>query len=47
VHVSGYGYWGDTEFYRSLDGGGTWQPTNLRQLLEPGLYHKETLLHIS
>ena len=46
VHVSGYGYWGDTEFYRSLDSGCTWQPTNLRRLMDPTLYTREKLVHV-
>ncbi len=31
IHVSGYGYWGDTEYFRSLDDGDTWEPTRLRR----------------
>jgi hypothetical protein len=46
VHVSGYGYWGDTEYYRSLDGGLTWQPTTLRRLMDPPVYTKEKLVHV-
>ena len=43
VHVSGYGYWGDTEYYRSTDGGLIWLPTGLRRLPDPAVYAKEYL----
>jgi hypothetical protein len=43
IHVSGFGYWGDTEYYRSLDGGDSWQPTRLRREPEPGTYCREEL----
>ena len=46
VHVSGYGYWGDTEYYRSTDGGLTWQPTGLRRLPDPAVYRKEYLTQV-
>jgi hypothetical protein len=45
VHVSGFGYWGDTEFYRSSDGGETWEPTPYKREPNPAEYSKETLLH--
>jgi hypothetical protein len=43
VHVAGYGYWGDTEYYRSTDEGLTWLPTGLRRLPDPAVYAKEYL----
>lgn len=43
VHVSGYGYWGDTEYYRSTDGGLNWLPTGLRRLPDPVVYMREVL----
>ena len=33
VHISGFGYWGDSEYYRSEDGGMTWAPYDIK--LEP------------
>ncbi len=41
VHVSGFGYWGDTEYYCSMDGGDTWQPTRLRREPDPALFLKK------
>ncbi len=43
VHVSGFGYWGDAEFYRSVDGGKTWQPTHYSRLPDPAAYVEERL----
>ncbi len=43
VHVSGFGYWGDAEFYRSLDDGCTWQPTPYKRSPDPALYNEERL----
>jgi hypothetical protein len=43
LHVSGYGYWGDTEYYRSLDSGFTWLPTPLRRMPDPVIYIQEIL----
>ena len=43
VHVSGFGYWGDAEFYQSKDGGNTWEATPLKREPDPGLYDKEVL----
>lgn len=47
IHVSGFGYWGDTEYYRSVDGGDTWQPTRLRREPEAALFFKEVLSQVS
>ena len=30
LHVEGFGYWGDFEFYQSLDCGLTWNPVPLK-----------------
>ena len=46
VHVSGYGYWGDTEYYQSMDGGLNWLPTGLRRLPDPDVFAKEYLLQV-
>lgn len=46
VHVSGYGYWGDTEYYRSVDSGFNWQPTGLRRMPDPAVYSKEVLAQV-
>lgn len=43
VHVSGFGYWGDTEFFRSTDGGTTWEPTPYKREPNPLEYEKEPL----
>ncbi len=43
IHVSGFGFWGDTEYYRSLDDGASWQPTTLRRAPDPALYLSEPL----
>ncbi len=43
VHVSGFGYWGDAEFYRSVDNGMTWQPTHYKRTPDPTLYNEERL----
>jgi hypothetical protein len=43
VHVSGFGYWGDTEYYRSVDGGCVWEPTRIRRTPDPESYRQETL----
>ena len=43
VHVSGFGYWGDAEFYRSTDGGITWEPTSFKRKPNPALYDEERL----
>lgn len=43
IHVSGFGYWGDTEYYNSVDTGDSWQPTRLRREPEPALYGREDL----
>jgi hypothetical protein len=44
LHVAGFGYWGDTEYYQSNDGGDTWQPTHLRREPLPDEYTREILL---
>jgi hypothetical protein len=46
IHVSGFGYWGDTEYYRSLDDGATWQPTTLRRAPDAAFFQQETLSQI-
>jgi hypothetical protein len=43
LHVSGYGYWGDTEYYRSTDAGLNWLPTGLRRQPDALLYTRENL----
>jgi hypothetical protein len=43
VHVSGFGYWGDAEFYRSIDEGKTWQPTQFKRTPDPLFYDEEKL----
>jgi hypothetical protein len=43
IHVSGYGYWGDTEYYRSTDDGLNWLPTGLRRAPDPAVYAREIL----
>ncbi len=43
IHVSGYGYWGDTEYYHSRDGGLNWEPTGLRRPPDAAVYSKEVL----
>ena len=43
VHVSGFGYWGDTEYYRSTDGGSTWEPTQYTREPNPAEYTRESL----
>lgn len=46
LHVSGFGYWGDSEYYCSTDEGDTWQPTRLRHVPDAALYSKEALLQV-
>ena len=43
VHVSGFGWWGDAEYYRSVDGGVTWQPTHYKRSPDPILFNEERL----
>jgi hypothetical protein len=43
IHVYGFGYWGDTEYYQSSDHGETWLPTRYRRLPDPRLYSTENL----
>ncbi len=43
VHVSGFGYWGDAEFYRSIDDGATWQPTQYKRCPDHNNYNEERL----
>jgi hypothetical protein len=43
VHISGFGYWGDAEFFISNDGGNTWEATSLKREPDPTLYEKEGL----
>ncbi len=43
VHVSGFGYWGDAEFYRSIDNGMTWQPTHYKRTPDPAFFNVERL----
>ena len=43
VHISGYGYWGDAEYYRSVDDGVTWQPTHYKRSPDPILFNEERL----
>jgi hypothetical protein len=43
IHVSGFGFWGDAEYYRSVDGGCTWQPTHLRLEPDPAQFSSEIL----
>ncbi len=43
VHVYGFGYWGDAEFYRSVDDGETWQPTSNKRRPDPAIYNEERL----
>lgn len=47
IHVSGFGFWGDTEYYRSVDGGDTWQPTRLRREPEPAFFCREVLPQVT
>ncbi len=46
IHVSGFGFWGDAEYYRSVDGGCSWLLTNLRLEPDPALYTSEVLLQV-
>jgi hypothetical protein len=46
LHVSGFGYWGDAEFYASLDGGVGWEPTPYKREPDPHEYDKEGLEQI-
>ncbi len=46
IHVYGFGYWGDTEYYQSTDCGETWLPTRYRRLPDPALYTKENLVQV-
>ena len=43
IHVSGFGFWGDAEYYLSVDGGSSWQPTNLRLEPDPAQFSSEIL----
>ncbi len=43
VHVSGFGYWGDAEYYHSLDGGKTWAPTHYKRKPDPTIFNEERL----
>lgn len=43
VHVSGFGYWGDAEFYRSTDGGMSWEPTPFTRKPDANLFDEERL----
>jgi len=43
LHVEGFGYWGDFEFYQSLDCGLTWNPIPLKREPNPTEYVKEEL----
>ena len=44
VHVSGFGYWGDAEYYQSEDGGFNWTANIQRRKVNPDLYTSENLL---
>jgi hypothetical protein len=46
VHISGFGYWGDAEFYQSDDGGSTWETTPYKREPDPTQYEKEGLVQI-
>ena len=46
IHVYGFGYWGDTEYFQSNDYGDTWQPTRYQRLPDPTLYSGENLLQV-
>ncbi len=43
VHVSGFGYWGDSEYYRSEDGGITWAPYDIKYEPREEDYTREEL----
>jgi hypothetical protein len=43
IHISGFGYWGDSEYYRSLDDGLTWQPHSIKHDPAPPQYQKVSL----
>ena len=46
IHVYGFGYWGDTEYYQSNDHGDSWLTTRYRRLPDPTLYTKENLIQV-
>lgn len=46
IHVYGFGYWGDAEYYQSTDHGDTWQPTRFRRLPDPALFTKENFIKV-
>jgi hypothetical protein len=46
LHIEGFGYWGDYEFYESLDDGLTWNPIPLHREPNPDDYSKEELSEI-
>jgi hypothetical protein len=46
IHVSGFGYWGDTEYYRSTDNGYSWEPTTMRRAPDPDLFQQEALSQV-
>ena len=46
LHIEGFGYWGDFEFYESLDNGLTWNPIPLHREPNPDEYVKEELSEI-
>jgi hypothetical protein len=41
IHISGFGYWGDAEFFRSQDNGLTWEPFHTKYGPDPAEYIKE------
>ena len=43
LHIEGFGYWGDFEFYQSLDCGLTWNPIAQKREPNPADYIKEEL----
>jgi hypothetical protein len=46
LHVDGFGYWGDAEFYISTDDGRTWKPNLLQRQPNPTQYSKEELTQV-
>lgn len=46
LHIEGFGYWGDFEFYQSLDDGLTWNPIPLKREPDAERYTKEAFIEV-
>ena len=46
LHIEGFGYWGDFEFYQSLDDGLTWNPIPLKREPNPNEFTREEVVEV-